>query len=244
MLDPSNENPYAAPSAGAAESAYYKTVATRATFRELWWCTRPNALAFLFASLFKIMHLRLPTQFGFAPDRMEMLDPEDLPPGPKTALRDVLAQCAETGLTPRFAETLPCVGDGGAYGVVLVNHDGTIFASANCARFIRRVEVHVSLASLLNNGHRIATTSAPRRLLAPPGVEARYHTGADVADLMRVHRLRLLEIGDAWPVALDDAGLLAHLRDVERQALEFHHGRGVWVRMSIAEMDRVRASAS
>ncbi|MEX2113488.1 MAG: hypothetical protein WD845_09895 [Pirellulales bacterium] len=118
-----------------------------------------------------------------------------------------------------------------------------MFASVNCARYIRRVEVHASFASVLSNGLRITVTNAPRRLLTPPGVEARYHVRAKVADLIRAQRLRLLEIGDAWPVAMDDAALRQYVRDIEQQSFEFHRSRGVWERLTIAEVDRLRANA-
>ncbi len=243
MPEPLDDNPFAAPPAGAADSTFFKTVATKVTFRELWWNTRPNLLTFAIGSLFKILHVPLPAPFGFAPESLALVDPSELPPGPRDALSGVLQQCAKLGFTPRFAELLPCVGDAEGYAVILSNREGTMLASANCARYIRRIEVHVSFASLLNNGRRLTITNAPRRLLTPPGVDARYHAGASVEDLLRAHRLRLLEIGDGWPVALNDAGLRQYVRDIEQQSLEFQEGRGVWARMTVAEVDRVRATA-
>ncbi|MEX2113489.1 MAG: hypothetical protein WD845_09900 [Pirellulales bacterium] len=111
MPEPLYENPFAAPTAGAGDSSFFKTVATKVTFRELWWNTRPNLLTFAIGSLFKILHVPLPAPFGFAPEMLAMVDPHDLPPGPREALTDTLKQCADAGFTPRFAEVMPCVGD-------------------------------------------------------------------------------------------------------------------------------------
>jgi hypothetical protein len=239
-----DDNPFAAPTAGVAESSFYKTVATKATFRELWWNTRPNVLLFAIAAVLKVLRVRLPAPFGFAPENLRLIDVEELPIGPQRALADLLEQCRRLGFTPRFAEVLPCAGDAEGYGVLLANHDGTMFAAANCARFIRRLDIYVTFVSRLSSGLRIGTTNAPRRLLSPPGVEGQYLTGARADELLRTHQSRLLEIGDAWPVAMNDTALRQFVHEMERQSLEFHQGRGVWVRMTIGEVDRLRAVPS
>ncbi len=237
-----DDNPFAAPTAGVAESSFYKTAATRLTFRELWWNTRPNVLSFAIVSLFKLLHLRLPAPFGFAPENLRLIDLAELPAGPRRAMADFVSACERLGFTQRFAEIVPCAGDAEGYAIVLANREGSMFAMINCVRFIRRIEVHLTMISRLGNGVRISTTSAPRRMLSPPGIDGHFLRGASADDLLRAHQLRLLEIGDAWPVTMNDEGLRQFVRENERLSREFHVGRGVWVRMTIGEVDRLRSA--
>jgi hypothetical protein len=241
---PADDNPFAAPTAGVAESSFFKSVATRLTFRELWWNTRPNVLSFAIVSLFKLLRVRLPAPFGFAPENLRLIDVAELPVGPQRAMADQIAACARLGFTPRLAEVVPCAGDAEGYGVILANRERSMCAMVNCVRFIRRIEVQVTFTSRLSNGLRISTTNAPRRLLAPPDFESLYLPGTSADDLLRAQQLRLLEIGDAWPVVMDDEGLRQFIRENERLSREFHLGRGVWARMTIAEVDRLRAAAT
>jgi hypothetical protein len=167
---------------------------------------------------------------------------DELPGGPRQALTEPLEECVRLGFTPRFAEALPCAGDAESFGLMLANREGTMFAALTCARIVRRIDVFVTFGSRLTNGVRMATSSAPRRLLSPPGAESVHLKGAPPAELLRAHQLRLLEVGDAWPMTMNDEQLRQFVHENEMHMLEFHERRGVWARMTVAEVDRLRAA--
>ncbi|MGD9722315.1 MAG: hypothetical protein AB7O59_11260 [Pirellulales bacterium] len=236
-----DDNPYASPRVGAGESSYYQFVPTNASFGEIWHLTFPNVVAFAIVALAKCVRLKVATPLGFAPEQITMAGPSALPAEARHAMAPSLAELAAAGFTPKLVQSLPLVGNAEVHTLIHANHDGTILGSTVYARHVRRSQMYHAVGSKLADGRFLSTSGAPERLRNPPQMEVLRRRGASIAALLELHRRRLSENASTRPVAFDDAGLRACLRENELATLEFHRARKVWVPMSVVALERLRA---
>ena len=135
MMQPRvDENPYAASSPGDTQSFYYVTDASRATYREIWRIAAPSYRTFCWIAMAKLLRRPLRTTFGIAHGLIRIVELSDVSERLKHELAGALVDCQQHGFVPRFAVTIPVVGDLGGGNIVHANRDRTVLAMATFAR--------------------------------------------------------------------------------------------------------------
>ena len=97
--EPADENPYAAPAVVDAATEVYGIDSLRLGLGVYWRLSRGNVPGFLIAAACKLLGVRLRFPVGIpAIERLELVDPEALPPHVRAGLGPLVAACEAEGL--------------------------------------------------------------------------------------------------------------------------------------------------
>jgi Zn-dependent protease len=237
--------------ASHAPITYFRTENRKLTFRECWWLARGWRVLFLWVP--KV--LRIPLELGAGlpaprPFEERWVDPATLPAEVREKLEQKSQELMKHGFDLCHYHVL--VGNlltsdsGGCY---MVHATGEIVATFLYARsFADDGSSHQSevtaLLTPLEDGAMLVTTDQAQKLESSLDDDIARRPGAGIEELLALHQERLTAAraaGKLLPGRITDTRELAQLVDAhEQRSFDFHVGRGVWVQMTGAQVERMR----
>lgn len=221
---------------------WYKVHGGRLSVRE-YWKMAPDPVTFLVAAGAKVfgglpMNVSVPY-----PDRLDLVELDDLPGGPRRTLGRGIAAFEAAGFGFRFVHELPALErDQFAAAAILLAPDRRSFATVNFAAAKDVSQTAYNCVAWFGEGRfGTATTQQERMKPDPRHLTVRF-VGASPAELTDRHAELMREweedgemIRTIHPDTLPDVVLFG-----ERGHVEYHAERGVFVPMTEAEVRRLR----
>jgi hypothetical protein len=239
-------NPYAAPRAlGRAPARYFRVAYWRLTYGEHW-RTAPNVLAFVLMALFKTLRINIAAQLAPPyPDRLDLIDFDELPPHARERMRPALGACADLGSRIKLARRVGVIGSGERYQVVLVRNDGRWTVAVTYSRALfrarERTVVQVDVVSRLQDGRRAATTDNPRALFSLPDTIIQSAQGLSLAEMVARHFDWIAASG--WTPVRSPEEMLEHTILSREQALfDQYVERGIYLPITEREYAKLARS--
>jgi len=184
--------------------------------------------------------------------RAERLIPlawNDLPRHVQQRLEPWRSPAAESGFGTKFVYALPMLGRQEGFGVALTDATGLIVVWLSYARVRIRMPddddpysdeeiLDVALASILPDDRLLVTQRHVAELDPSPGRDVLVYEDADWPDLLAMHQRRIETRGRAGLRRVDPAELPALLLRWNQQEVDYQIERGVYQRMTRADIDR------
>jgi hypothetical protein len=175
--------------------------------------------------------------------REQLVERSQVPAPILSKLESVLSECRPLGFGSSWLYTSKhSLIPGTGIGVELLHDSGEIAGKIVYASVGRRESLVAGLISLLNDGRILATSNKRPELNSAPEIELERMVGANFDQLLKRHRQRL-SAGRARsaPVKFRGFDELADFEDrLSRINLDYQTRRGVWVEMSIGEIEALR----
>jgi hypothetical protein len=218
---------------------YFRTDTSRLTFRELWHIAS-SWPAFLSGCANKVLGLRVPARWAVLHEEAIRVLPADEVPGPALrVLGPLVEDFEEEGARLVFYHTVPATRNLAGCAAVLLppGQDALIVITWVRTRVAGPGRLHCGcqVASLLQDGTFLCTTSERRRFNLPPGFQVLRRRGATPWELLRLHR-RALAAAASPPTLIRDAEQAKEvLVEAKRRKFDWQVRRGVWVPLGAEE---------
>jgi hypothetical protein len=223
---------------------YYKIDSRKISFREYYNLSRAG---FLIAWFYRILRIPLELPSGFPepqPFRHNIVDTSAIPSGILGKLNAGVLDLQKLGFDHFWFHTTKTSLMGGAsYGVQALHSSHKTIGKIICVSYSGRQSFLYACISELNNGEVLATTNYRPQFNPPPGYAVFRRPGANTAQTLRLHQNKLAELEYSNPPKM-----INHLDQVEaledkilRMSFEDKISRGIWVEMTDAEVEALRA---
>ena len=223
-------------------TTFYRVDGGRMTFAE-YWRMSPEPVSFLIAAGMKL--IGLPVRFNFAiprPDQLFIVDFAELPGSAQQGMKAAIRSAEKAGLRLVFCHRL-AVPEPHRLGAAALFLDETnetslmvMYGQQGEAR-----EVHATCASRFADETLCTTTTMKKTMTPVPGSDIERYPGADPRTLYARHRDHLERLAGRGliPVPIDSDELPDFVLKCELRYVDFHIGRGVFVPMSEAELEKI-----
>lgn len=253
-----SQNPYEAPRFDAASApegtsddgtVYYQTDTRKLRYAEYWRMAR-NPFEFLIASMLKTLRIRLPMAFAFAgPGGARRIDPSTVSPEARQEIARIAEPLTGLGMHYLFSYTLQSVGAVESAAACFLSADGEIVAQVIFVRTWTKLasdrKTQFALISQLADGRLLLTSGAKQELDGPKDVYlAESLPGRSPAEVWERHRARLAEQRQSAIMFRDEREVGLLLKQNETRVAEFNIGRGVWMPITPADVERLRQAAT
>ncbi|MGL6095063.1 MAG: hypothetical protein ACRC7O_04585 [Fimbriiglobus sp.] len=223
---------------------FYRLDGGRLTLRE-YWRMSPDALTFAIAAGAKLLFGGLPFPSSLPKhDRLHRVEWDAVPAAARRALSPFVQAVQDDGYAIQFchrAEVLEP--DRLGIAVVLLAADGRSFAAINHVREPSATKTEVSIVSRFADDSSGTTTVAAEQFRPNPAQLYDRHPRATPGELIAFHRKNLSRWDRQRAVVTLTAETLARAwLDAERGFIEYHVGRGVFVRMTDEEIELQRTA--
>ena len=220
---------------------YYKVHGGRVTFAE-YWRMAGNPIEFAIAAIAKLFG-GLPMNFSIPlADELHTSEFEELPRKAQRALDDPVARLEDEGFSLAFCHELPLLEThrtGAA--VVLLGPDPRVWAMAAFAHDKAMTQLSVSCITKYDDDVLRGVTTEKKQLQPHPNHVAVRMPGATADAVYRTHLAHMPDWEcDANPVRMTPDSLAAEILALERQTVEYHAERGVFIPMTPDEVRRIR----
>lgn len=223
---------------------YYKVHGGRLSFAE-YWRMSPDPFTFLLCAGMKLFG-GMPFNFSIPRiGELHYLDEADLLRAAAKKMRGPIKRLQDAGFTLKFHFESPVLEDHRlGVAAVLLADDRQTYALVMYARDRGNEQTHVSCVSRFADGGRCVATTQKKAMKPDPESRVARYPGAAADDLYDRHRddLRAWEDEGHRVERLDDAALAAVVLEAEQRHVDFHAARGVYVPMTRAEINRIRAA--
>jgi hypothetical protein len=224
------------------ESGYYAFDERTLSFRQLWRMSWPPNYATMRFWVAKILQRRPRVTAASAMGSIQIREIAEVPERVRGELAELLKQCAEEGLVPRFAAIIPSVGDSESYSVLCPTRDRAALVQATYGRIRSNTITYFSVMSRLRDAWIIATSSFDvTDAEQPPFLLLERMPRARLSQLLTRHAERLAALGPVRAELLDDLAQRQFVLDMAQWTLEFRRRNGSVKPVSRAEVARLRA---
>ncbi len=244
---PGTEAHQTVPSPGRKETCvqYYTVDSRKLTFAEYRRMSR--GFAFLIAALLKALRIRMPIPMAVTrPEELLIRQPSELPQDIYARLVPLIAPCEREGLRVGFFYEEPMVAPSNrTLGVAMLSDDRLVYGflaeAENKGLTGPTRQVDLSLLTPLSDGRYLATALNPKAMDSPPQFFGISLPDAKAEEIVASHRERLRSLQDvrAEPI---EGRLEDFVLEIGRLSFDFHVGRGVYVPISDAEVEKLRAA--
>lgn len=238
-------NPHRSPSSDESESAFFALDNRKLSLGELWRSAWPHPLGIALLTIAKMLRWRLKVTGASAPGLARIIDVGEVPQRVLASMQDLLAQCAAEELLPRFAATVPSIGDMESYTLVHPTLDRAALVQVGYTKSGPATQSYISVISKLTEGGIVATSSSTAQptLNRPPFLLPQRHPGAPLSELLTRHAQRLVEVPGVRAVLLDDLAQRQFVLDLSLWTLEHYRKQGILRPLSRAEAQRLQAQS-
>jgi hypothetical protein len=223
-------------------TTFYRVDGGKLTFAE-YWRMSPNAFVFLIAAGLKVVGI--PLRFGFAvprPDRLFLVEFGELPKAAQSGMKGLVQAAEAAGLRLAFCHRL-AVPEPHRLGAAAFLLDAKNEAAVTVlfSKHGDTRESHLACVSRFADGLLASTTTIRKTMEPVPGYSVERYPGLDPAALLARHRGHVARLADEGRRLLpfDPDRLTDFVLEAEHRYVDFHSGRGVFVPMTDAELDRI-----
>ncbi len=222
--------------------AYYKMDNVKLSVRELRWMFPNSFFQFSIALLLKILRVRLKINTATTRlDKLERIEETQLDDSLRNEVTPILEKCRAAGAVFQFYFS----NDGDLSDVtkcfsVLIGHDGRCVVLVLYARNQHFSELDVVCFSKFHDGSLLSTSNKAPSFHVPPNVYQESLAGADPQTLFERHSQRLCAFKTAQPLVVTPVSVESILVDIMNSGLDEKVARGLFVKMSDAEVEALR----
>ena len=221
---------------------WYKVHGGKLSFRE-YWKMCPDPFTFLIAAGMKLFG-GLPMNFSIPYlDRLDVVELDDLPGGPRRALKRGIAEFEDVGFSVVFVHELPVLErDRFAAAAILLAPDGRSFAAVNFAETKDLSQMAYNCVCQFDDkSFGTATTQKEQMKPDPTHITVRF-PGASPEELADRHKGLMQDWEDEGEriLRLTPEALPGVVLSGEQGHVDFHAKRGVYVPMTKAHVRRLR----
>jgi hypothetical protein len=218
---------------------WYRLDGQALTYAE-YWRMSSRVPPFLIAAVRKALHV--PVRFSFSiprPSALHILQPGDIPGWVRRKWQAAVEACQDRGLALRFCHTVPLLETNReGYGAWFLSVDGLTAAALASARTHGRDGTSFACCSRLPEGGCFVTSDQRRKLEPHPDDEIVRFPGADPSEIVDRHLQAMREPGRRF-VRMEELDFPRLVLEREQRHVDFHIVRGVYVRMTEEEIDRI-----
>jgi hypothetical protein len=221
---------------------WYKVHGGRLSFRE-YWLMCPDPFTFCIAAGMKLFG-GLPMNFSIPHmDRLEIVELDDLPGGPRRTLKRGIAEFEDAGFEFQFLHELPILErDRFGAAAILLKPDGRSFATVNFAETKDMSQMAYNCVCSFGEGRfGTATTQKEQMKPDPKHITVRF-IGASPEELADQHKGLMQDWEDDGEtiVRVSREKLPDVVLSGERGHVDYHIERGVYVPMTKAQVRKLR----
>jgi hypothetical protein len=218
---------------------YYRVNGQALSYAE-YWRLSPGVFAFCVAALLKLLRCPLPFTFSIPrPEAMDFVAPSEIPVWVRERWEEAVDACRDRGLRLQFCYTVPVLErDREGYAASFLSADGLVAGATVAAATRSKRQAHFACLSRLPAGRYFITSDQGKKMEPHPDDEILRLPGAHPEVVLDRHREEI-EQPDRTVLRIDPAEWPRQVLEREQRHVDYHIVRGVYVRMSEGEIERI-----
>ena len=220
-------------------TTYYKFDSSKMSLAETWRISS-NPAVFSMQLFRRLFGLNPSPRFGYALDRIQIVEWEQLPEKARASLTPIVTECEQSEMRLVFCYTIAYIGRQEGYAAAMLSRDLTTWGGAVWTKTqidgVVRIRTHCQFVSEREDGQVLITSDNPNHLDSPEWAESVHRPHTSVRELFGEHVRRIRAAGLGRIRTLEDQNLRAFIIRFMGRTHKHLIQRGIWVPMSDAEI--------